>query len=71
MFLIRATSFWGFPSDASGKDPARQCQRHETGGLVWEDPLEEGTATRSSIRAWRIPRTEELMAPKGRTQLSD
>ena len=24
-----------------------------------EDPLEEGTATHSSILAWRIPRTEE------------
>ena len=27
--------------------------------LGWEDPLEEGMATRSSILAWRIPRTEE------------
>ena len=25
------------------------------GSLVWEDPLEEGTATHSSILAWRIP----------------
>ena len=25
----------------------------------WEDPLEEGMATHSSILAWRIPRTEE------------
>ena len=24
--------------------------------LGWEDPLEEGTATHSSILAWRIPR---------------
>ena len=39
--------------------------------LGWEDPLEEDMANHSSIRAWRIPRTEELMAPKGRTQLSD
>ena len=23
--------------------------------LVWEDPLEEGIATHSSILAWRIP----------------
>jgi len=23
--------------------------------LGWEDPLEEGTATHSSILAWRIP----------------
>ena len=26
----------------------------------WEDPLEKGMATHSSILAWRIPRTEEL-----------
>ena len=25
----------------------------------WEDPLEEGTATHSSIPAWRIPWREE------------
>ena len=27
--------------------------------LGWEDPLEEGMATPSSILAWRIPQTEE------------
>ena len=27
--------------------------------MGWEDPLEEGMATHSSIPAWRIPRTEE------------
>ena len=27
--------------------------------LGWEDPLEKGTATHSSILVWRIPRTEE------------
>ena len=27
--------------------------------LDWEDPLEEGLATHSSILAWRIPWTEE------------
>ena len=27
--------------------------------LVWEDPLEEGMATHSSILTWRIPWTEE------------
>ena len=30
----------------------------------WEDPLEEGMATHSSILAWRIPWTE---APGGAT----
>ena len=27
--------------------------------LAWEDPLEKGTATHSSILAWRIPWTKE------------
>ena len=27
--------------------------------LSWEEPLEKGMATHSSILAWRIPRTEE------------
>ena len=27
--------------------------------LGWEDPLEKGMATHSSIFAWAIPRTEE------------
>ena len=27
--------------------------------LGWEDPLEEGLATHSSILAWRIPMAEE------------
>ena len=27
--------------------------------LGWEGPLEKGTATHSSILAWRIPGTEE------------
>ena len=27
--------------------------------LSWEDPLEKGTATHTSILAWRIPWTEE------------
>jgi len=29
------------------------------GSLGWEDPLEKGRATHSSILAWRIPWTEE------------
>ena len=33
--------------------------------LAWDDPLEKGKATHSSILAWRIPWTEE----PGRLQL--
>ena len=29
--------------------------------LGWEDPLEEGMATHSSILAWRIPWTKKLV----------
>ena len=34
-------------------------QEMQVQSLGREDPLEEGMATRSSILAWRIPRTEE------------
>ena len=36
-------------------------ETYETGvrSLDEEDPLEEGTATHSSILAWRIPGTQE------------
>ena len=43
--------------------------------LCWEDPLERGMATHSSILAWRIPWTEEPGGvhgvAKSRTGLSD
>ena len=43
--------------------------------LGWEDPLEKGMATHSSILAWRIPWTEEpnglqSMESQSQTQLS-
>ena len=39
--------------------------------LGWEDTLEKGMATHSSILAWRIPWTEEpgRLQSKGRTEL--
>ena len=44
--------------------------------LGWEDPLEKGMATHSSILAWRVPRTEEPgglqpMGLQSQTRLSD
>ena len=40
--------------------PAMQePQEMQVRSLSWEDPLEEGMVTHSSILAWRIPRTEE------------
>ena len=50
-----------FLGSASGKEPTCQCRRlrdvDQT--LGWEDSLEEGMATHSSILAWRISWTEE------------
>ena len=37
----------------------QETQETHVGSLDWEDPLEEGMATHSSILAWRIPWTEE------------
>ena len=41
--------------------------------LGWEDPLEEGMATHSSILAWRVPGTEEPAgySPQSRTARLD
>ena len=43
---------------------------HETWvqSLGWEDPLEKGMATHSSILAWRIPWTEVGYSPWARKE---
>ena len=41
------------------------------GSLDWEDPLEKGKATHSSILAWGIPWTTVLGVAKGQTRLTD
>ena len=50
--------FYGSPGGSAGKESA--CN---VGDLVqflaWENHLQKGTATHSSILAWRIPWTEE------------
>ena len=50
----------GFPGGSEGKESA--CSAGDLGlvpglgrCLDWEDPLEKGMATHSSILAWRIP----------------
>ena len=47
---------------AGGKEPTNQCRRLKemwVRSLGWEDPLEEGMATHSSILDWSISWTEE------------
>ena len=44
-------------------------QETQVQSLGWEDPLEKGMATHSSILAWRIPWTEEPSSPCGCKEL--
>ena len=46
------------PGDSDDRESA--CNAGDPGSLGQEDPLEKGTATHSSILAWRIPWKEEL-----------
>ena len=52
--------FLGFPYGSAGKESA--CS---AGDLGWEDHLEKGIATHSSILAWRIPWTVQSMGSRG------
>ena len=62
----------GFPGGSDGKEST--CS---AGDLGWEDALEKGMATHSSILAWRIPWMEEPGrlqvhgVAKSQTRLSD
>ena len=57
-FDVIPVKFPGFPGSSGIKNPPAM-QEIQVNSLVWEDPLEEGMATHSSILAWRIPWTEE------------
>ena len=49
---------WGFPGGSDGKEFT--CNAGDLDSILgWEDPLEEGMATHSSILAWSTPWTEE------------
>ena len=56
----------GYPLQYSWASVVAQLVKNPTAmretwvrSLGWEDPLEEGMATHSSVLAWRIPWTEE------------
>ena len=46
----------GFPDSSAGKEPPAIWDSWVQ-SLRWEDPLEKGKVTHSSILAWRIPWT--------------
>ena len=61
--------FWGFPGGSVSKEST--CA---VGILGWEDALEEGMATHSSILAWRTPKDRWATVhgvAKSRTRLRD
>ena len=53
----------GFPGGSAVGNPSA-IQETQVRSLGREDPLEEGTATHSSILAWRNPWTEEPGGPQ-------
>ena len=66
----------GFPAGSDGKESA--CNVEDLGLILdWDDPLEEGLVTHSSILAWRIPMDRSAwqatvrMVAKSWTLLSD
>ena len=56
--VLSSKRAWGFPGGSMVKNlpPVQEIQIQS---LEWEDPLEKGMTTCSSILAWRIPCTEE------------
>ena len=62
--------FWGFPSGQTVKNTPAMWETWVR-SLEWEDPLEKGTATHSSILAWRIWTIIVHGVAKSQTHLSD
>ena len=61
-YVTSIIHYWGLPQWLRGKEFAcnvGNSPETRIPSLSWEDPLEEGMATHSSILAWRIPATEE------------
>ena len=56
---INGSQYWYFPLATQRVKNLPAMQETQDLFLGWEDPLEKGMATHSSILAWRIPWTEE------------
>ena len=53
-FQIELLSYLGFPGDSVVKKKQLSSVGDMSSTLGWEDPLEKGMATHTSILAWRI-----------------
>ena len=60
-FELKPLHSEGLSSGSAVKNPPamQETQEIQAHSLSWEDHLEVGMATHSSILAWRIPWTEE------------
>ena len=56
----QACCIWGFLGGLAGKESPAMWETW-VWSLGWEDPLEKGNTTHSSILAWRIPWTIQSM----------
>ena len=56
--IYRCLLMYGASLEAQVVKDLPAMQETQIQSLSWEDPLEEGMATHSSILAWRIPWTE-------------
>ena len=75
IWLLLPSFLGGFFGSSDSKESSSRLETWDQ-SLGWEDPLEEGMTTHSSILAWRIPWTEEpgglqSMGSQSQTRLSD
>ena len=54
LFKLESYFTVGFPGGSVLKDPPANAEM-QVASLGWEDSLEEGMATHSSILAWEVP----------------
>ena len=67
--MLPTPDFLSFSDGSAGKE---SCNVGDlASALAWEDPLEKGMATHSSILAWRIPWMDIHGVANSQTQLSD
>ena len=63
--------YWNGLPLPSPRDLPNEGSKEGARSLGWEDPLEKGIASHSSILAWRIPWTTLHGVTKSRTRLSN
>ena len=71
LFITQSRAFGGASLVAQLVKNPSAMQETCVESLGWEDPLEKGKATHSSILAWRIPWTIQSIGHKSQTQLSN